>query len=144
MFRADCTGCLQGPVMVSCEQGNEPSCFIKVRKLVCYCVDKPTRCNTSYEWSLFSIIWLYMFRTIANPSSEASSLKLYNALVCSCRRDSPARTYQYIHTTATLACTNIPVHPHNSYTRLHERTSTSTQQLDSPDSTNVPVNPHNS
>ena len=32
-------------------------------------VDKPTRCNTSYEWSLFSINWLYMFRTITSPSS---------------------------------------------------------------------------
>ena len=50
------------------------------------CVDKPTRCNTSYELSLFSIIWLYMFGTITSPSSGASSHKLYNALVCSCRR----------------------------------------------------------
>ena len=43
------------------------------------CVDKPTRCNTSYEWSLLSINWLYMFRTITSPSSGASSHKLYNA-----------------------------------------------------------------
>ena len=41
------------------------------------CVDKPTRCNTSYEWSLLSINWLYMFRTITSPSSGASSHKLY-------------------------------------------------------------------
>ena len=41
----------------------------------------PTRYNTSYEWSLLSIIWLYMFRTITSPSSGASSHKLYNALV---------------------------------------------------------------
>ena len=33
------------------------------------CVDKPTRCNTSYEWSLLSINWLYMFRTITSPPS---------------------------------------------------------------------------
>ena len=45
------------------------------------CVDKPTRCNTSYEWSLSFIIWLYMFRTITSPSSGASSHKLYNALL---------------------------------------------------------------
>ena len=67
-------------------------------------VDKLTRCNTSYEWSLLFIIWLYMFRTITSPSSGASSRKLYNALVCSCHQaslavwtqqlDSPARTYQ--------------------------------------------------
>ena len=50
------------------------------------CVDKPTRCNTSYEWSLLSINWLYMFRTITSPSSGASSHKLYNALICPCRR----------------------------------------------------------
>ena len=50
------------------------------------CVDKPTRCNTSYEWSSLSIIWIYMSRTITSPSSVASSHKLYNALVCSCRR----------------------------------------------------------
>ena len=47
------------------------------------CVDKPTRDNTSYEWSLLSINWLYMFRTITSPSSGASYLKLYNALVYS-------------------------------------------------------------
>ena len=46
------------------------------------CVDKPTRCNTSYEWSLLSIIWLYLYRTINSPSSGASSHKLYNALIC--------------------------------------------------------------
>ena len=50
------------------------------------CVDKPTRCSTSYEWSLLFIIWLYMFRTITSPSSRSSSRELYNALVCSCRR----------------------------------------------------------
>ena len=71
------------------------------------CVDKPTRCNTSYECSLLSNNWLYMFRTITSPSSGASSHKLYNVLVCSCRRvqllrectstqqlDSPARMFQ--------------------------------------------------
>ena len=47
------------------------------------CADKPTRCNTSYEWSSLSINWLYMFRTIASPSSGASSHKLYNALQAS-------------------------------------------------------------
>ena len=46
------------------------------------CVDKPTRCNTSYEWSLLSINWLHMFRTITSPSSGASSHTVYNALVC--------------------------------------------------------------
>ena len=46
--------------------------------IILKCVDKPTRCSTSYEWSLFSIIWLYMFRTITSPSSGASSHKLYN------------------------------------------------------------------
>ena len=34
-----------------------------------HCVHKPTRCNTSYEWSVLFIIWLYMFRTITSPSS---------------------------------------------------------------------------
>ena len=48
------------------------------------CVGKRTRCNTSYERSLLSINWLYMFRTITSPSSGTSSHKLYNALVCSC------------------------------------------------------------
>ena len=48
------------------------------------CVDKPKRRNTSYEWSLLSINWLYMFRTITSPLSGASSHKLYNTLVCSC------------------------------------------------------------
>ena len=50
------------------------------------CVDKPTRCNNSYEWTLLFINWLYMFRTITSSSSGASSHILYNALVCSCRR----------------------------------------------------------
>ena len=40
------------------------------------CVDKPTSCNPSYEWSLLSINWLYMFRTITSQSSGASSHKL--------------------------------------------------------------------
>ena len=53
------------------------------------CVDKPTRWSSSYEWSLLSIIWLYMFRTITSPSSGASSHKLYNALVCLFRRVYP-------------------------------------------------------
>ena len=88
-------------------------------------------------YSLF-VSTLYMFRTITSPSPGASSQKLYNALVCQCRRvqllygstqqlDSPApflhphnsqtRLYHsYIHATARLACT-IP---------------TFTQQLDSP------------
>ena len=52
-----------------------------VAKICCFwqCVYKPTRCNGSYEWSLFSIIWLYMFRTIASPSSGAPSNKPCNA-----------------------------------------------------------------
>ena len=54
--------------------------------IILQCVDKPTRCNTSYKWSLFFIIWLYMFRIITSPSSGASSHKLYNVLVCSRRR----------------------------------------------------------
>ena len=61
------------------------------------CVDKPTRCNTSYEWSLLSINWLYMFRTITSPSSGASSHKLYNALVCSCYQASLAVACMYIY-----------------------------------------------
>ena len=58
--------------------------------IILKCVDKPTRCNTSYEWSLFFIIWLYMFRTITSPSSGVSSHKLYNALARSCYQASPA------------------------------------------------------
>ena len=50
------------------------------------CVDKPTRCNTSYEWSLLSINWLCMFRTVTSPSSRASSHKMCKALVRSCRQ----------------------------------------------------------
>ena len=46
------------------------------------CLDKPTRCNTSYAWSLLSINWIYIFRTITSPSSGASSHELYKALVC--------------------------------------------------------------
>ena len=71
---------------------NELSDFIKTDNLTLYVpciilqsVDKPTRCNTSYEWSLFCIIWLYLFWTITSPSSGASFHKLYNALVRSCR-----------------------------------------------------------
>ena len=60
------------------------------------CVDKPTRCKTSYEWSLFSIIWLYMFRTITSPLSGASSHKLYNALVRSCYQTSLAAATQQL------------------------------------------------
>ena len=67
------------------------------------CVDKPTRCNTSYEWSLLSIIWLYMFRTITSPPSGDSSHKLYDALVCSCYQASLAVVRMYIHATARLA-----------------------------------------
>ena len=66
------------------------------------CVDKPTRCNTSYEWSLLSINWLYIFRTITSPSSAASSHKLYNALVCSCYQASLAVAWMYIHATDSL------------------------------------------
>ena len=61
--------------------------------IILQCVDKPTRYNTSYGWSLFSIIWLYMFWTTTSPSSGASSHKLHKVLVCSCK----------------LACTNIPI-----------------------------------
>ena len=50
------------------------------------CVDKPTRCSASYERTLLSTDWPYMFWTITSPSSGASSHKLFNALVCSCRR----------------------------------------------------------
>ena len=66
------------------------------------CVDKPTRCNTSYEWPLLSINWLYMFRTITSPSSGASSHKLYNALVYSCYQASLAVAWMYIRATARL------------------------------------------
>ena len=92
------------------------------------CVDKPTRCITSYERSLLSINWLYMFRTITSPSSGASSHKLYNALVCSCYQASLAAAWMYIHKAARLARTNIPLR----YTVKLLRECTSTQQLDSP------------
>ena len=72
--------------------------------IILQCVDEPTRCNTSYELSLFSIILLYMFRTITSPSSGASSHKLYNALQASL-----AVAWMYIHATARLSCTNIPM-----------------------------------
>ena len=49
-----------------------------VPSIMFQCVDKPTRCNTSYEWSLLTINWLYMFRTITSPSPGASSHELYN------------------------------------------------------------------
>ena len=62
------------------------------------CVDKPTICNTFYEWSLLSINWLYIFRTITSPSSGASSHKLYKAL-----QASVAVAWMYIHAIATLA-----------------------------------------
>ena len=68
------------------------------------CVDKPTRCNTSYEWSLLFIIWLYMFRIITSSSSGASSHELYNVLVCSCYQASLAVAWIYIPATARLAC----------------------------------------
>ena len=55
------------------------SCWMKC----IICADKPTRCNTSYEWYLLFIIWFNMFRTITSPSSGASSHKLYNALQAS-------------------------------------------------------------
>ena len=54
------------------------------------CLGKSTNCNTSYEWSLLFINWLYLFGTITSPSSGASSRKLYNALVCSCSQASLA------------------------------------------------------
>ena len=84
------------------------------------CVDKPTRYNSSYEWSLLSINWLYIFLTISSLSSRASSHKLYNALVCSCYQESLAVAWMYIqeslavawmyiHATARLSCTNIPM-----------------------------------
>ena len=56
------------------------------------CVDKPTRCNTSYKRSLLSTNWLHMFRTITSPSSH----KLYNALVCSCYQASLAVALQQL------------------------------------------------
>ena len=72
--------------------------------VVLECIDKPTRCNTSYEWSLLFINRLCMFRTITSPSSGASSHKLYNASQTSLaasststqQLDSPARTYQCV------------------------------------------------
>ena len=100
------------------------------------CVDKPTRCNTSYEWSLFSIMWLYIFRTITSPSTGASSRKLYNALVCSCYQASLSSCC--IHATARLARTNIQMR-HTVYEMMLLVGCTSTQQLDSLDSTNIPV-----
>ena len=72
------------------------------------CVDKPTRCNTSYEWSLLFIIWLCMFRTITSPSSGASSHRLYNELVCTSTQQ--LDWWMYIHATARL----VDVHPYNS------------------------------
>ena len=66
-----------------------------LRTLYLQCVDKPTRCNTSYEWSLLSINRLHMFRTITSPSSGASSHKLYNVLVCSCYQVSLALVWMY-------------------------------------------------
>ena len=77
--------CLFCNAQSSCEYG-----WLEVQ-----CVDKPTRCNTSYGWSLLSINWLYMFQTITSPSSGASSHKLYNA--------SLAVAWMYIHGTARLA-----------------------------------------
>ena len=59
-------------------------------------IRKPTRCNTSNEWSLLFINWLYMFRTITSPSSGASSHKLYSALVCSCYQASLAVATQQL------------------------------------------------
>ena len=69
---------------------------LSVPCIILQCVNKPTRCNTSYEWSLFFIIWLYMFRTITSPSSGASSHKPYNALVCSCYQACLAVAWIYV------------------------------------------------
>jgi hypothetical protein len=70
--------------------------FILHIHIMFHCVDKPMICNISYEWSLLSIHWLYMFRTITSPSSGASSSKLYNVLVCSCYQASVAVVWMYI------------------------------------------------
>ena len=77
---------LYRPAEVDSSERSSFNLTLYVPRIMFQCVDKPTRCNTSYEWSLLSIIWLYMFRIITSPSSGASSHKLYNALVCSCRR----------------------------------------------------------
>ena len=61
------------------------------------CVDKTTRYNTSYEWTLLSINWLYMFRAITSPSSGASTHKLYNALVCSFIHKKCCISLVYLH-----------------------------------------------
>ena len=66
--------------------------------IILQCVDKTTRCSTSYEWSLLSTIWLCMFRTITSPSSGASSHKLYDALQASL-----TVAWIYIHAKARLA-----------------------------------------
>ena len=65
---------------------------LSVPWIILRCVDKATRYNTSYEWSLFATIWLYMFRTVTSSSSGASSHKVYNALVHSCYQASLAAT----------------------------------------------------
>ena len=118
-------------------------CNERCQKSLCQCVDKPTRCNTSYEWSLLPINWLYMFRTITSPSSGASSHELYSALVRSCYQASLAVAWIYIGTfllSGECRCC-VDVYPRNIYTRLIARTyqCTSTQQLDSPYSTIIPI-----
>ena len=85
------------------------------------CVDKPTRCNTSCEWSLLSIIWLYMFRTITNPSPGASSHKLYDELVCSCYQAGLTVVWMYI-VQASLAVVWMYIHATASYhTMFHNK-----------------------
>ena len=82
--------------------------LVAVKNPYIHCVDKPTRCTDSYKWSLFFNVLLYMFRTIACPSSGAPSSKLYHAfgtLLRGCRKySSPS----YNHVAARLACTNVP------------------------------------
>ena len=82
------TPSLLGPNIFPAPYYRTPSAFLTlyVPCIMFRYVDKPTRCNPSYELSLLSINWLYMFRTVTSPLSGASSHKLYNALVCSCRR----------------------------------------------------------
>ena len=90
-------------------QINTLSLTLYVPCIILQCVDKPTKCTDSNEWSLFLIIWLYMFRTVTSLSSGASSHKPYNALVRSCYQAGLAVAWMYIHTAARLACANGPM-----------------------------------
>ena len=84
------------------------------------CVDKPTRCSTSYEWSLLSINWLYTFQTITSPSSGASSHKLYNALVRSCYQASLAVVQQLDSLSPIEFWQNTPLGCSSTNTQVNE------------------------